>query len=808
VARSSKSVSIVLFLLVALSFAQAAPQSRIVQAIDGAQFVPLQGSGHPLARPEFDRGPVDPSMLLHLVSLNFKKSAAQQKALDTLLAEQQDRASANYHKWLTPELYADRFGLAPADIARISAWLVSQGFTVDRVARGRTRISFTGAAAQIESVFHSEIHQYEVNGEQHYANAGEISLPAALANVVLGLTGLNDFRPKPHSHRMPVSPHFTDSPGNFALVPEDFATIYGVQALYDQGIDGTGQTIAVAGGSAITLSNIATFRSRAGLPVNTPTVIVVPGGGTPTGTNAEAQLEAYLDVEWAGAVAKNAQILFVNTGPNDPEQAFDAVQFSVDNDLAPVISISFGNCEVNFTENNSDIVQGWAQEANSQGQTIAAASGDSGAADCDSGASATHGLAVDVPAAIPEITGVGGSEFLADVANPNTYWNSVNDADFGSAKKYIPEEVWDDTTLAIANGGGLTGGGGGVSTFFLIPAWQSGAGFITSGRNVPDIALNASNFHDFYLLCIGTDPQDGLPSCSNGFLDSSGEPAGVGGTSAGAPTFAGMLALLDQAIDPTGVGNVNLQLYPLAASAPLAFNDITSGSNLVPCTTGSSGCPTTGAHPGQIGYTAAAGYDQASGLGSINANTLVTSWPGFTPAATFTVGGPAVTIASPGSSGTSTITVDPLNSFSGTVTLTCTPPPSTALITCTITPSVDVTGSPATATLTIHTTAAHVALASSATPKGPKGMGWFMVSGAGLFASVLVMGVPSRRRKSTAMFGLALFAFMVTGIACGGGGSSSTGPINPGTPAAVYTVGVTAVSGSITRPSTVFVTVN
>jgi subtilase family serine protease len=796
-------VCIVLFFLLALSFAQAAPQNRIARVIDSAQFVPLQGSEHPLA-PEFDRGPVDPSMQMQFVTINFKKSAAQQKALNLLLAQQQDRASANYHKWVTPEEYADRFSISTADIDKVSAWLTSQGFTVSHVARGRTRISFSGSAAQIESVFHSQIHQYEVNGERHYANVGEISVPAALADVVLGFTGLNDFRPKPHLRRMPASPHFTDSPGNFALVPEDFATIYGVKALYDQGIDGTGQTIAVAGGSAITLSNINTFRSLAGLPVNPPTVIVV--SGTPSSADADALLEAYLDVEWAGAVAKNAQILFVTTDPNDNEGPFDAVQFSVDNDLAPVISVSFGFCELQANaENNADIVQGWAQEANSQGQTIVAASGDTGAADCDGGSSATHGLAVDIPAAIPEITGVGGSEFLADLASPTTYWNSTNDSVYGSAKKYIPEEVWNDTSQEDQ----LSSGGGGVSTIFSLPSWQSGAGFITTGRNVPDIALNASNFHDFYLLCIGTNPQDSLPSCSNGFLDSTGQPAGVGGTSAGAPTFAGMVALLDQAIDPTGVGNVNPQLYPLAASTPAAFNDITNGNNLVPCTTGSPSCLTTGLHPGQIGYNAAAGYDQASGLGSVNADVLVTSWPGFSGAATFTVGGPGVTIATPGGTGIASITVDSLNSFSGTVSLTCTPPPSTALITCSITPSVDVTGSSAAATLTINTTAAHVALASSSAPKGTTGMGWVMASGAGLFAGVLVMGVPSRRRKSTAMFALVLFAFMVTGVACGGGsgGSSHTTSTSGGTPAAIYTIGVNAVSGSITRSITVFVTV-
>ncbi len=809
-ARLLKPVSVVVFLLVALvSFAQRAPQSRIVQAIDNAQFTTLRGSAHPMAKPEFDRGPVDGSMQLPGVSIIFKPSTAQQQALDTLLAQQQDRTSPNYHKWLTPQQFADRFGMTQADIAKVSAWLESQGFTVDRVARGRTQISFSGTAAQIESVFHTEIHRYEVNGEKHFANASALSVPAPLANVVLGFRGLNDFRPKPHLHRPPASPKYTHSLGNYALVPEDFATIYGLKALYDLGIDGTGETIAVMGDSTVNLANIATFRSLAGLPVNAPTEILVPGSGSGVIPSAGEQVEAYLDLEWSGAIAKNAQIIYVYVGNNDNEGVFGALQYAVDNDLAPVISISFGDCEAQFGSNDALIVQQWAQEGNSQGQTITAASGDSGAADCDVGASATQGLAVDVPAAIPEVTGVGGSEFLADVANPATYWNSGNDSDYGSAIKYIPEEVWNDTTISNDNGEGLAAGGGGVSVLFSIPSWQTGTGFLTSGRNVPDIALNASNFHDFYLLCTGTNTEDSLPSCTNGFLDSDGEPDGVGGTSVGAPTFAGIVALINQATDSTGLGPINSTLYGLAASSPTAFHDITSGNNMQPCAPGSPDCPSTGSHPGMLGYSAAVGYDQASGLGSIDADTLVTNWPGYSTAPTYTVGGTTVTIASAGATGSSTISVDALNGFNGTVNLTCAPPSAAgAKITCSIPTSVTVNGSNTTTTLTINTTAANAIAGTTMAQHRSGRLGWLAVSGGGMFAGVLVMGVPARHRKYTAMFGMVLLAFMVTGVGCGGGGGGgSTSPTVPGTPAGNYTVTVTAVSGSITRTLNVAVTV-
>jgi subtilase family serine protease len=227
----------------AICFAQTANPSRITRPIETTHLLQLAGSVHPLAKPAFDQGRRNGNTIIHSVSLIFKRSSAQQQALQKLLAEQQEHTSPSYHKWLTPEQFADRFGLAKTDVARVADWLRSEGFVVDRVARGRTQVSFTGSVARIESVFGTEIHNYAINGEKHFANATELLIPSALQEVILGVRNLDDFHPKPRNTRVrdvPASPDFTSSiSGNHFLAPEDFATIYDVTALYGAGFDGT-----------------------------------------------------------------------------------------------------------------------------------------------------------------------------------------------------------------------------------------------------------------------------------------------------------------------------------------------------------------------------------------------------------------------------------------------------------------------------------------------------------------------------------------------------------------------------------------
>jgi len=748
------------------------------------------------------------STIMHAVSLIFKRSPAQQESLQTWLAEQQDPRSPNYHKWLTPEQFARQFGLTESDVAKVTAWLESEGFVVDHVARSRTQVSFTGSVARIESVFATEIHKYLINGEKHFANAMEPQVPAALQDVILGVRNLDDFHPQPRNtglRKIPGSPHFTSNlSGNHFLAPADFATIYDVTSLYNAGFDGAGEKIAVVGDSDITMSNIETFRSLAGLSTNDPSKVLVPNSGTATVPSTGEQIEAYLDLEWSGAIAKNASIIYVYVGNNPNSSVWDALQYAVDNNLAPVISISFGFCEQGLGQTAVDTIRGWAQQANAQGQTIIAAAGDSGAADCDGSrvTSAVQGLTVDVPAAIPEVTGVGGTEFSGDSSSTSTttYWNSTNDSVYGSALSYIPEVVWNDTSESIANHGGLAAGGGGASTFFAKPSWQTGAGVPNDGhRDVPDISLNASPFHDSYLLCDGTDGT-GNQACTNGFRDSQNFLDVVGGTSAGAPTFAGVVALLNQATGSKGLGNINSTLYTLAGSAPSAFHDTTSGDNKVPCTKGSTDCP----NGGTIGYSAGTGYDQASGLGSPDIFNLATNWPGFSSSPNYSVSAnpTSVTISSSGQSATSTITVIATGGFSGTVTLSCSLSSSTAKMGCVVSPSsisLDATTTTVTGTLTITTTASSVLPGYSASLRQRSLFDWLGQSCAVVLGGVGLVGFPSRQRRRRLGLSLLFFTLVLLGSGCGGGSS--------GTPRGSYTVTVTGSSGSTTHNATVSATV-
>ena len=785
------AICALLLAMVAVCAAQTQPQDRIVQPIDQSQVSRLSGNMHPLARAEFDRGRLDPSFELVGVSLNFKLSPGQQAGLDQLLAEQQDQTSPNYRKWLTPEQYAARFGMSPADLDRVTTWLQAQGFTDIAVSRGHTRVSFTGTAARVEAAFQTELHNYAVNGETHFANAGEPALPAAFAGTVLGIGHLNNFRPQPRARAMPASARFTSSvSGNHYLTPGDFATIYDITPLYTAGFDGTGINIAVVGQTQIDPNDISAFRSLSGLSVNPPQFVLVPQtGASVTGDPGDIQ-ESDLDVEWSGGVAKNAAIIFVYAGSQG--SAFDALLYAIDQDVAPVIGISYGNCESAFGASDITTLQAAVNQATAQGQTISAASGDAGAADCEDSSStvATTGLAIDVPGAIPQVSSVGGSEFSGDntTGSDPPYWAAATGGadNIDSALAYIPEMAWNDSPVT---GTGtqldttLSAGGGGVSTLFTKPSWQTALTPADGHRDVPDISLSASPAHDGYLVC-------SQGSCVSGFRQTAGGNLTVfGGTSVSAQVFAGILGILNQATQSTGLGAANQELYALASTTPAAFHDITTGSNIVPCTSGtpSTGpaalrCPTT--TPFQIGYSAATGYDLATGLGSIDVDALARAWPGFASAASFSVAADPVTIAAAGGSGNSTITVSSSSGFSGTVTLSCASPASaTAQISCSFssptagsTTSVALSNSTtsATATLNVTTTAAHAVSTNSAQARSQRRLRWFAASAGSLAAGILMIGVPSRRRRWLPLCVLLTCTFLAGGVACGGGSSSSS----------------------------------
>jgi subtilase family serine protease len=378
--KSAAAIATLIVLMLAsprVSITQTSLNERITGAIDERSRSVVPGHLHPLARPQFDQGRLSPVRTLHRITMMFKRTDAQQRNLAALLEEQQNPASPNYHRWLSPEEFADRFGLSSADLDKIATWLQNQGFIIDDTARSRSWITFSGTVQQVHSAFNTEMHEYLVDATRHYAAVTEPSVPTAMGDVVLGFGSLNDFHLKPRVKSRKVN--FTSNiSGNHFLTPDDLATIYNVRPLYSAGLDGTGQKIAVMGQTSIIVSDILTFRSASGLPVTPPTMVLVPGSTDP-GINPDDLGEADLDLEWAGALAPNAEIVYVNSGNG----VFDSLQYSIGQNLAPAISISYGACERNFSRSDLNLLGALAQQANAQGITISAAAGDSGATDCD-----------------------------------------------------------------------------------------------------------------------------------------------------------------------------------------------------------------------------------------------------------------------------------------------------------------------------------------------------------------------------------------------------------------------------------------
>jgi subtilase family serine protease len=769
----------------------AAPPVRITRNIEGSGTFTLRGNVHRIPTQAQDLGQADPSLTLPRITLHFAMTSAQQAELQSLLEAQQTRGNSQYHKWLTPEEFADRFGVSQRDVEKVTEWLESRGFWGIETARSRTFISFSGTAAQAEAAFGTSLHRFNVNGEVHYANLTDPVLPGALQGVVASIHGLNDFHPKPRliAHAA-LHPHFTSSiTGNTFLSPGDFATIYDVNPLYNSGLDGSGRNIVVAGQSDIQLSDIEIFRNAAGLAPNDPEVVLVPvgpGSNPDPGTNAADQSESELDLEWAGAIAKNAHMIYVNS-----HDVFTSVTYAIDNNLAGVLLVTYGACESSLGNNTVNSINNTLAQANAQGITVIAASGDDGAADCDEGTASTppsiakQGLAVDFPASSPYVTGIGGTEFNE---GSGTYWQKAMTADIiSSAISYIPEIAWNDTS----QNGYLSASGGGASILFSKPLWQTGNGVPNDGaRDVPDVALSASPDHDGYLVCSGDGAtgNPSMPDCTSGFRAANSDLDVVGGTSAAVPGFAGIIALLNQQTNERQ-GNINTNLYALASVSTDAFHDITQGSNMVPCQQGTPDCPVSG----QMGYLAGPGYDQVTGLGSIDAYNLIREWN-----ANFSIAiSPATLTVNPGSSATATVTITPTGTFNGTVSFSCSVGSGLANVTCSIPGTVLGTG---TATLTI--TAASNAFLPPANLHWPSRMLPVVTILGGI-------GILLWARKRT-RWALASLAFVSLGlVSCGGGGTGTSGSTSMALQSVAEsgTVTVTATSGVISHTATVSVTV-
>lgn len=674
--RTPRSLSV--FVLLALT-GLLSLNARAQRSINDADRVTLHGNTHPMARAEFDRGSAPAGMRMNNMILLLSVRPDAQLALQQLLNDQQDPSSPSYHQWLTPAEFGARFGPTDQDIADATNWLKRFGFTVDQVANGRMWINFSGDVQKVERAFQTNIRQYEVNGKMHHANASDPTIPRALTGLVQGVVSLNDFPKHRNSTVTQLPPDFTNATdGSHFIAPGDFATIYNVTPLYNATptpIDGTGQTIAIVGRTDINLADVQFFRSFFGLPANDP--VFINNGADPGDLGGAEETEADLDVEWAGAIAKNATIDFVISASTATTDGVDlSAQYIVNNNVAKVMSTSFGLCETNLgAAGNSFWGTLWAQAA-AQGITSFVAAGDSGAAGCDAPDSVNGTVAaVSGLSSTPNNVAVGGTLFNDSVG---TFWNDVNNPDQSSAVSYIPENVWNES--ANDGGTGLIATGGGTSTIYSRPSYQTGTGIPGGGqRLVPDVALSAAT-HDAYIVVQGhTDTFSGLE--------------GVGGTSASSPSFASIMALVLQQTG-SAQGNANPVLYSMArnqfsGSGIGVFHDVTLGDNSV---------------PGVAGFAAHVGYDQSTGWGSPDVTQLVTFWNNNAGLPDFTLNrSPLSQTVGQNSSTTFTFSIVPVNGFTGTINFSVSGLPSGA--TSTFSPASVVTQGTTTLTITTSATA-------------------------------------------------------------------------------------------------------
>ena len=634
------------------------PLPLITQAIDDTQLTVLKGNTHPLARREFDQGAAPAALPMQRMLLVLKRSPTQEAALRKLLDDQQDKRSPNYHKWLTPAEFGKIFGPTDSDMQIITTWLESHGFEVG-TSKGRTVLEFSGSASQVQAAFHTAIHKYVVNGEPHWANSTDPSIPTALTPAVTGVLTLHNFVKRPHIRvskltvsakvRPGRSPTLTFSDGSHGMAPLDFAKIYNSPAFTTGATAGAGVTIGVIGRSNLysvdsPAEDITDFRSSEVFNLPGGSFNVILNGPDPGDLGGTEEFEATLDSSWSGAVAPAANIDFVVSATTNTTDGVDLSEvYIIENNLADVMTESFGSCEAEDT-GEAPGVEALAEQAAAQGITYFVSTGDTGAEGCDNNSEtvATGPVSVSLTASTPFNVAVGGTVFN-DSADPTEYWSSTN-TNQESAISYIPEDVWNDSCSAsnCGSNANIAAGGGGSSIFFTKPSWQAGVtGILADGtRDLPDVSLSAAP-HDGYVLCVEA-------SC---VPDAEGEFSLylVGGTSASTPSFAGIMALVEAnplLTNPSQnprQGLANYVLYRLAAAetaypaqcngsaAPTStciFNDVTVGNNAVP------GEVNYGLASAQ--YQAGAGYDMTTGLGSVNITNLVNQWSSVTFNATTT----------------------------------------------------------------------------------------------------------------------------------------------------------------------------
>jgi subtilase family serine protease len=719
----------------------------ISQKIDGEQLVTLHGNVRADLAPSRDLGPVEDALPLRLYIV-LQRSPAQQAQLDYLLARQQQPTAAEYHQWLTPQQFGERFGASEQDIAKITEWLEAQGMHVNGVMNNASFIDFTATARDVRDAFHTQLHYYSLRGAKYATVVSDPMVPAALAPAVAGIQGLNKI--PPHSNHTPIKqasydaathrwhsvdstepggarPDYLFAAGDYFVTPQDFYTIYNVNPLFTAGTKGANSTVAVIEESDIvygtvnaathvaTGGDVATFRTLFGVP-GTLNMHVYHGYGTvacndpgvdPNG-NGE-QDEAALDAEWASALAPAANLIFMSCDQSPNLGIFTAELALVDNNLSDVMSLSYGESELAFTSSDYSSQDTLYNQAAVQGQSFIVSSGDSGSDvnDIRTTGTATSGLNVSAFGGSPNVTVAGGTDFvdtydqLEGGPAQSTYWGAANSAFYANALGYIPETAWNDScassieaTYQGFSGAGLcalgpnvvpyinghvSGGSGGFSTHYAVPSYQSGiTGYSGTKRAQPDIsAFAASGFWGHAL--ISCDSHVATTACTSSSTFGAG-----GGTSYVAPQMAGIGGLL---VSYTGSrqGLLNPALYALAkaqftatatksscysngqtsntgvtTSRPISsctFNDVTSSNNSMPCAAGSTNCyvnagagygmlSSTGAASLTVGFPSTPGYDEVTGIGTLNVNNLLVNWKkAFTSTTSLSASATSITAA-------------------------------------------------------------------------------------------------------------------------------------------------------------------
>ena len=619
-----------LFALAASGLLAKAPALAAAQPLyDDLVRVAVPGSVHPTLARLAPVAQVDPDLAMDRMLFVLKMSPDAKAQLDQLLRDQQDPGSPSFHQWLTPDDFGTRFGPSQAQLAAATQWLAQQGFTVNAVTHSGLTVEFSGTAAQVGKAFRTAMVEYDMAGVRHRGNATGISIPLGLADFVSGVASLNDMRltAGPGKRALPASrsglstPQFALKGGSQGIGPGDFAEIYDLGPVYTQGTTGSGVTIAVVGRTDVQQSDRNTFATKLGLTSIGP-FILTPNGADPGIVSTDEEFEADADTQWSTATAPGATIdLVVSPSSATTDGAVLSAQFIVDQNLAPVVTMSFASCETALGPTGRLLFdQLWAQAA-AQGMSVFVAAGDSGPAGCDASDSLTGtGKGVSGIASTIYATAVGGTMFNEGLGS---YWSTSNNASMTSALSYIPEIPWDESG-SVTGGSGLWAGGGGASAYVHKPSWQSLQGVPGDGfRDIPDVSFTAAAGHDPYLVYQG------------------GKLYGGGGTSVATPAMAGIMALVVQ--KGGRQGNANFTLYSLGktqytqgSTSPKVFNDITAGSDSV---------------PGVPGYTANVGYDLATGLGSVDAALLFNNWfKGANPvtASIATPATAAVTVASGG----------------------------------------------------------------------------------------------------------------------------------------------------------------